>query len=89
MGDERGYSYVKTPEENTLADQAMQAALFGKKFKVIVFYLGGSDERQYCSRNRFTGSFSKSYKYFKEYHTNKDNFGCGYTKGFCKTLLIF
>ena len=31
VGDDRAYSYVKTPFENTLADKAMSAALF--KFK--------------------------------------------------------
>ena len=31
VGDERGFSYVKTPNENTLADQAISAALIGKK----------------------------------------------------------
>ena len=41
-------------------------------------------------QNRFTVcSFSKSYKYFKEYHTNKDNFNVVTQKRVCKTLLIF
>ena len=30
-GDERAYSFVSTPYENTLADQAMLASLFDKK----------------------------------------------------------
>ena len=33
VGDERGYSFVKTPTENTLADEVMLAALRGKKLE--------------------------------------------------------
>ncbi len=91
VGDERGYSYVKTPEENTLADQAMQAALFGKKnLKTYSFLFRGSDERQYCSPgiDLPVCSFSKSYKYFKEYHTNKDNFNVVTQKGLQDSLNI-
>ena len=31
VGDERAYSYIKSPFENTLADKAIKAALIGKK----------------------------------------------------------
>lgn len=83
VGDERGYSFVSTPQENTLADQAMLASLFDKSnFKKYHFKNRGSDERQYC----YPGvdlpvcSYSRS-KEYPEYHTDKDNFKVVTQKG--------
>ena len=90
VGDERGFSYVKTPDENTLADQAISAALFGKKnLKTYSFLFRGSDERQYCSPgiNLPVCCFSKS-KYYKEYHTSKDNFKVVTQKGLDDSLKV-
>ena len=50
VGDERSYSFVKTPNENTIADTSMKAALFGKSNVKEYSYIDrGSDERQYCA----------------------------------------
>ncbi len=83
VGDERGYSFVNTPNENTLADEAILSSLFNKKnFKRYSFKDRGSDERQYC----YPGvdlpvcSFSRS-KEYPEYHTDKDNFNVVTQKG--------
>ena len=83
VGDERAYSFVNTPNENTLADEAILSSLFNKKnFKRYSFKDRGSDERQYC----YPGvdlpvcSFSRS-KEYPEYHTDKDNFNVVTQKG--------
>ena len=76
VGDERSYSYVSSRKGNTLADQAIKAALISKK-KVIKYSFvdRGSDERQYCSAKVDLPlvAFSRSRNY-PEYHTNKDDF---------------
>jgi len=83
VGDERSYSYVPSKDGNTLADQAIRAALISKK-KVIkyAFVDRGSDERQYCSAkvNLPLVAFSRS-KNYPEYHTNKDDFKVVTKKG--------
>jgi aminopeptidase-like protein len=90
VGDERGFSYVKTPDENSLADQAISASLFGKKnLKAYSFLYRGSDERQYCSPgiDLPVCCFSKS-KYYKEYHTSRDNFDVVTQKGLEDSLKV-
>jgi len=83
VGDERAYSLVHTPQENSLSDKALKSALYNKKnFKEYSFKYRGSDERQYC----YPGvdlpvcSFSRS-KFYPEYHTDKDNFKVVTEKG--------
>lgn len=83
VGDERAFSMVHTPSNNTLADEALKCALANKKNLIEYSYLDrGSDERQYC----YPGvdlpvcSFSKS-KTFPEYHTDKDDFKLVTQKG--------
>ena len=50
VGDERCYSMVNTPNENTLADFSLNSALIGlDKVKKYSFIHRGSDERQYCA----------------------------------------
>ena len=77
VGDDRAYSYVKTPFENTLADKAMSAALQKlENVKAYSFLKRGSDERQYCSpRIRLPiCTFSRSkFSEYPEYHTSADN----------------
>ncbi len=83
VGDERGFSFIPSKDGNTLADDAIQSSLIGKKnVKEYSFLDRGSDERQYCSPkvNLPLISFSRS-KDYPEYHTNKDNFNVVTNKG--------
>ena len=77
VGDDRAYSYVKTPFENTIADKAMSAALFKlKNVKAYSFLKRGSDERQYCAPGIRLPicTFSRSkFAEYPEYHTSADN----------------
>lgn len=77
VGDDNSYSHISSRENNTLADQALSAALINKKkVKNYSFLTRGSDERQYCSPlvDLPVCGFSRSkYSEFKEYHTDKDN----------------
>lgn len=90
VGDERSYSFVKTPNENTIADTSMKAALFGKSNVKEYSYIDrGSDERQYCAPGVELPvcSFSKS-KTFPEYHTSKDDFKLVTEKGLSDSFEI-
>ena len=83
VGDERCYSMVKTPNENTLADFSLSSALIGiDKVKKYSFLHRGSDERQYCAPgvDLPVSSFLRS-KTFPEYHTSKDDFSLVTEKG--------
>ena len=79
-GDNRDYSYVQTPQTNTLADEIMKSSFIGlKKKSIYEFKDRSSDERQYCSPGVELPvcSFSRSKagsKTFPEYHTSLDNF---------------
>jgi len=77
VGDDRAYSFVKTPKENTLADHAIRAALIGFENVIEYSFLDrGSDERQYCSPriNIPVCTFCRSkFGTYSEYHTNDDN----------------
>ena len=77
VGDERAYSYIKTPFENTLADKAIKAALIGKtNVKEYSYLERGSDERQFCAPSVRLPlcTFSRSkFGEYKEYHTSADN----------------
>ena len=83
VGDERSYSYISSPKGNTLADDALTAALLKlPNVKKYSFLDRGSDERQYCSPriNLPLCGFSRS-KQYPEYHTDKDNFNVVTQKG--------
>ena len=77
IGDDRCYSHVESRNGNNLADQALDAALFGKKnIKKYSFLYRGSDERQYCAPgiDLPVCGFSRSkFGEYKEYHTSADN----------------
>ena len=90
VGDERAYTTIHTPQENTLADQALKAALIGKKNVTNYSFLErGSDERQYCAPGIELPvcGFSRS-KYYPEYHTNKDDFKVVTEKGLQDSFVI-
>lgn len=78
IGDRGIFHYKKSKYGNTLADKAALHTLkYSKKpYRVLDFYPGGSDERQYCSPafNLPIGSLMRTpYREFPEYHTSLDN----------------
>ena len=79
VGDDDNYSFVNTPEGNTLADEVAEYAAnicsFGK-YKRYSFLERGSDERQYCSAGVDLPVVSlcrTKYNEFNEYHTSLDD----------------
>ena len=94
-GDNRSYSFVQTPQENTFADKIMKSSFIGLKNKKIYgFKYRGSDERQYCSPGVELPvcSFSRSKagsQTFPEYHTNLDNFNVVTQKGLEGSFELF
>jgi len=78
VGDEGAYSHIESRMENSIADNALKAALVDLDNVVTYSFLErGSDERQYC----FPGidlplcGFSRTkYGEYPEYHTSADNF---------------
>ncbi|GIV27774.1 MAG: aminopeptidase [Bacteroidia bacterium] len=78
VGDRGIFHYKQSKYGNTLADRAAIHTLsYSKKpFRVLPFYPGGSDERQYCSPafNLPVGSLMRTpYREYPEYHTSLDN----------------
>ena len=92
LGDERCYSYVNTPFNDTIADKAIDAATFKlKKRKVYKFLERGSDERQYCSPliRLPICTFSRSkFGEYPEYHTNADDLTLVSQKGLSDSLKV-
>ena len=92
LGDERCYSYINTPFENTLADKAIDAATFKFEKRFVYNFLErGSDERQYCSPlirlPICTFSRSKFGKY-PEYHSNADDLNLITQNGLSDSLKV-
>ena len=90
VGDERAYTVIHTPQETTLADQALNSALIGKKNVINHSFLErGSDERQYCAPGIELPlcGFSRS-KDYPEYHTNKDDFKVVTQKGLQDSFIV-
>lgn len=92
LGDDRAYSYISSPYQDTLADRALLSALIGfKNVKKYSFLNRGSDERQYCSPGielPVVGFCRSKYGSFKEYHTDKDNLNLVTQKGLEGSLEI-
>ena len=94
-GDNRDYSFVHTPQQNTFADEIMKSSFIGlKKRTIYEFKDRSSDERQYCSPGVELPvcSFSRSNagsKTFQEYHTSLDNFDLVNQKGLEGSFEIF
>ena len=90
VGDERGFSYVSSPFENTLADKAIYSAISKfKNFKKYSYLERGSDERQYCSPriNLPLITFSKSkFGEYPEYHSDADDLNLVTNKGLNESL---
>jgi len=78
VGDDRGYSYIESRMGESLADNALQAALIGlDNVKKYSFLERGSDERQYCAPGvdlPLCGFCRTKYGEYPEYHTSADNF---------------
>ena len=90
VGDERAYSVVHTPHNNTLADESLSSALLGlKNVKEYHFIERGSDERQYCAPGIELPvcGFARS-KDYPEYHTNKDDFKVVTEKGLQDSFIV-
>ena len=72
------YYYKKSRNGNTVADKAALNILKNqkKKYKIIDFFAGGSDEKQYCTPyfDLPIGLIMRDmYGKYKEYHTSLDN----------------
>ncbi len=93
VGDNRAYSLVHTPYENTLADYALSAALKGLvNVKEYSFLSRGSDERQYCSPGIRLPvcTFSRSlFGQYPEYHSSADNLDVVNQEGLEGSLDVF
>ena len=92
VGDERTYSYIKTPFGDTLTDKALNSALIKKdNLKIYSFLDRGSDERQYCSpfiRLPVCTFCRTKFGEFKEYHTSADNFNLVTEKGLQESFQV-
>ena len=92
MGDERCYSYVASPYENTVSDKVAKDALSsrsGKQFRYSYLDGRGSDERHYSSPGADLPMVTlcrSKFGTYPEYHTSLDDFSVvtetGLTGGF-------
>ncbi len=79
VGDDLDYSIVHTPDENTLAEKALEHVLIyhtDNNYSKYPFTKRGSDERQYCSAGAelpVAGFCRSKYAEFPEYHTSLDD----------------
>ena len=77
LGDDKAYSLIHTPKENTLSDKVALHTLKNKEnFKAFSFLDRGSDERQYNAplvNLGIVGVCRTRYGDYKNYHTSKDD----------------
>lgn len=79
VGDAAPFTYKKSRLSTALADRAAELTLTtfsGDSLRVLEFWPGGSDERQYCAPgfNLPVGVIARSiYGSYREYHTSLDN----------------
>ena len=85
LGDDKAYSLIHTPKENTLSDKVALHTLKNKEnFKAFSFLDRGSDERQYNAplvNLGIVGVCRSKYLEYKEYHTSKDDLNFISSKG--------
>ncbi len=78
IGDERAYSMVASPSQDTLADKVAHAVLSRRENFVHYSFLDrGSDERQYCAprvKLPLVTLCRSKFGEYDEYHTSLDNF---------------
>tara|TARA_B100000674_G_C37968098_1_gene975610 strand:+ start:1215 stop:2522 length:1308 start_codon:yes stop_codon:yes gene_type:complete len=78
IGDNNGYSFLKTKYENTLSDKVAMSVIRDEyqDAQIYKWETRGSDERQYCSPGidlPIASIMRTKYGEYKEYHTSKDN----------------
>ena len=78
IGDPGNFTYKKSRRGNSLPDRCTEIILKQTEESFIIedFFIGGSDERQYCSPgfNLPVGSLMRTrYGKYAEYHTSGDN----------------
>lgn len=77
IGDERAYSVVLSPDEDSLSDKvALHTIKFRQNPKIYSFLLRGSDERQFNTPNLNLGIATlgrSSFNRYDEYHTSLDD----------------
>lgn len=92
VGDDRGFTHLQSPYNDTLADKALLTALAGlDNLQSYSFLDRGSDERQYCSPtiNLPVCGFSRTlFTKYPEYHTSGDDFSVVTEEGLHGSYLV-